>query len=334
MIILLDEAYRPGVRNRYEGQEVRYFPSGITDPDALAAAMAEANVVGFRRVLPFAFEPRMALGSPNLQYLHRSGSGADWFDLALMTRLGILVAVNSGFNAPSVAEHTVLLTLLTLRRSLDYIDSMKQGQWLRDLPGPETFMLSGRTVGIVGVGHVGARMVRAMTALGAKVLCYQRDRSVALPDGAQWSELDALLAASDVVSLHVPLVDDTHHLIDARALGLMKSDAVLINTARGQVVDQQALISALTSGRLRAAGLDVFETEPLPAEHILRRLPNVVSTPHVGGAGVEIARQQVEGTLSNIDIFVAGGLPPRLVNPAVLRSDALRAQHLRTNPGS
>lgn len=329
MIILLDEAYRKGVGRRYDGHEVRYFPSSITDPVKLAELMVEADIVGFRRVLPFDFTAEMVIGAPRLQYIHRSGSGADWFDLELVSSLGILVAVNSGFNAPSVAEHALLLTLLTLRRSLDFFSSMREGQWLRDLPGQSPFMLNGRTVGVIGVGSIGSRVVRAMLGFEARVLCYQRDRSVTLPDGAEWGELDTILAQADVVSLHVPLVDDTRHLIDARALGLMKPDAVLINTSRGEVVDEQALIKALISGRLRAAGLDVFEAEPLAPDHVLRSLPNVVTSPHVGGAGIEVSQRQVEGTLSNIDIFLRGDCPPRLVNPAVLRSPNLRASRLR-----
>lgn len=329
MIILLDEAYRDGVGDRFSGHDVRYFPSSITDPAELARLMRPAHVVGFRRVLPFAFQPEMVTEAPDLQYVHRSGSGADWFDIGLLSELGILLAVNSGVNSPSVAEHAVLLTLLTLRRSLDFIGSMREGKWLRDLPDPQPFMLSGRTVGIIGVGLVGKRVARAMIGLDARVICYQRDRSTTLPEGAEWAEFDALLSTSDVVSLHVPLLPDTHHMIDRRALSLMKPTAVLINTARGPVVHQEALIDALEAGRLRAAGLDVFEHEPLPPDDRLRRMPNIVTTPHVGGAGIEVVEQQVEGTLSNIDVFLRGECPPRLVNPQVLKSSHLRATHLK-----
>ncbi len=330
MIILLDDAYKGGAAGRFGGHDVRYFPGAIRDPALLAALMREAEVVGFRRVLPFAFAPEMVTGAPGLRFIHRSGSGADWFDLDLLSRLGILVAVNSGFNAPSVAEHAVLLTLLTLRRSLDYVGSMREGEWLRDLPGSPTFMLSGRTVGVIGVGAVGTRVVRAMLGLDARVLCYQRDREIALPGGARWASLDTILATADVVTLHVPLVEDTVRMIDRRALALMKPTSVLINTSRGQVVDEAALLEALESGRIRAAGLDVFETEPLPPDHRLRRMANVIVTPHVGGAGVEIAAMQVAGTLDNIERYVRGERPERLVNPKTLEAPQLRATHLRS----
>ncbi len=328
MIIVLDDAYQPGVGSRFDGHDVRYFPSAIKDPAALAEAMRDADVVGFRRVLPFPFTPDMVTAAPNLKFIHRSGSGADWFDLDLLDRLGILVAVNSGFNAPSVVEHTVLLTLLTLRRSLDFIDSMRQGQWLRDLPGDPPFMLSGRTVGVIGIGAIGSRVVRAMLGLNAKVLCYQRDREVQLPEGAAWADLDTIYRTADVITLHVPLVAETERMINSRALELMQPTTVLINTSRGQVVDQAALIEALAARRLRAAGLDVFEDEPLPADHPLRRMPNVVTTPHVGGAGIEISQMQVEGTLGNIDLYIRGERPARLVNPHLLQTAQLRATHL------
>jgi phosphoglycerate dehydrogenase-like enzyme len=329
VIIVLDDAYRTGATNRFGGHEVRYFPSSIQDPVALAEVMRDADVVGFRRVLPFAFSPQMVTSAANLKFIHRSGSGADWFDVDLLSRLGILVAVNSGFNAPSVAEHTTLLTLLTLRRSLDYFQSMRDGQWLRDLPGEDTFMLSGRTVGVIGVGEVGRRVVRAMLGLNAKVICYQRDHAVDLPEGAQWAELDTIVTTADVITLHVPLLRETERMIDRRALSMMKPTAVLINTSRGPVVDQEALLEALETRSIRAAGLDVFEEEPLAPDHRLRQMPNVITTPHVGGAGVEISHMQVEGTLSNIELFLNGAAPQRLVNPQILHSTQLRAAHLR-----
>lgn len=329
MIIVLDEAYREGVGSRFDGHDVRYFPSSLKDPAALARAVTDAEVVGFRRVLPFPFTRDIVSGAADLKFIHRSGSGADWFDLGYLDELGILVAVNSGFNAPSVAEHAVLLTLLCLRRSLDFVRSMTDGQWMRDPPGAPVFILNGRTVAVIGVGAIGMRVVRIMQSFGARVICYQRDRSVALPEGVEWAELDTIFRTADVVTLHVPLLDETTHLIDDRALSLMKPTAVVVNTSRGPVVDQAALAEALAAGRIRAAGLDVFEDEPLAADHPLRRMPNVVATPHVGGAGVEIAERQVEGTLANIDLYVAGRLPERLVNPHILKDGRLRAKHLR-----
>lgn len=328
MIIVLDEAYREGAEGRFPGHDIRFFPSSIRDPKALADAMAEAEVVGFRRVLPFPFEPALVERAAGLKFIHRSGSGADWFDLKLLSELGILVGVNSGFNAPSVAEHAVLLTLLCLRRTLDYVDTMREGLWVRDLPGAPPFMLSGRTVGVIGVGAVGSRVAKAMLGLNAKVICYQRDHETVLPGEASWASLDEIFSTADVITLHVPLTNDTFRMVDARAISLMKPGAVVINTSRGQVVDQDALLEALRSGRIRAAGLDVFEDEPLASDHPLRFMPNVITSPHVGGAGIEIAEMQVEGTIGNIERYVRGDCPERLVNPEILRNGRARARHL------
>lgn len=333
MLIVLDEAYREGVGSRFDGHEVRYFPGSIAGAVPLAEAIREADVVGFRRVLPFAFEPQIVSGAGRLKFIHRSGSGADWFDVPLLSRMGILVAVNSGFNAPSVAEHTVTVTLLLLRRTLDFIATMRAGEWVRDLPGAPVMMLGGKTVGVVGVGAIGSRVARAMLALGARVICYQRDSSIALPEGAVWADFDELVAAADVVSLHVPLLPETQKMIGRRELAMMKPTAVLVNASRGTVVDQAALVAALAEGRIRGAGLDVFEEEPLARDHPLRAMPNVILTPHVGGAGIEIIERQVEGTLSNIDLFVAGRRPERLVNGEILAERRARAAHLHDPAG-
>jgi phosphoglycerate dehydrogenase-like enzyme len=327
--VVLDEAYREGVNGRFGAHDVRYFPSSITDPGLLAEIMKPADVVGFRRVLPFPFEPRMVERADRLKFIQRSGSGADWFDLPLLSRLGILVAVNQGTNAPSVAEHAVTLILLCLRRTLDFIQVMRDGGWTRDLPGKDPMIVTGKTVGVIGVGNVGARVARAMMGLGANVICYQRDTSVTLPEGATWVDFDTLIAKSDVVTLHVPLLPETTRMIGRREIGMMKRDAVLINTARGAVVDQTALIEALAGGRIRAAGLDCFEDEPLAPDHQLRSMPNVILTPHVGGAGIEIVGLQVERTLANIGLFLSGKRPERLVNAEILQGGAARASDLQ-----
>ncbi len=328
MIVVLDEAYREGSRGRFPGHELRFFPGSIADPAPLADLLVDADVAGFRRVLPFPFSAGLISRARKLQFIQRSGSGVDWFDMKLLSEMGILVGVNSGFNAPSVAEHAVTLTLLCLRRTLDYVATMGEGKWARDLPGDPPMMLNGKTVGVIGVGAIGSRVVRAMAGLGANVICWRPKALSVLPAGATWGEFDAIIATADVVTLHVPLSPTTIKMIGGRELGMMKPNAVLINTSRGQVVDQSALIEALKSRRIRAAGLDVFEDEPLAPDHPLRSMPNVITTPHVGGAGIEIVAMQVEGTISNIERFLGGQCPERLVNPEILREGRARARHL------
>jgi len=328
MIIVLDEAYRDEADKRFAGHELRYFPPTYADRGKFSEMLADAHVLGMRRVLPFPIDRRVVGGAAALQFIHKSGSGADHFDTDLLSELGILLGLNTGFNAVTVAEHTVSMILILLRRITDFAAIIDSGRWALSLPGDEPLMLSGKTIGLVGIGAIGARVARAMIAMDAKVIAYHPDPKKPLPEGVEWVDLDTLVAASDVVSLHTPLTPATTRLIGARQIGLMKPTAILVNTARGGVVDEPALIAALQEGRIRAAGLDVFEEEPLPPNHPLRSLPNVFATPHIAGVAKEVTSRQIEGTLDNIAIFVSGACPERLVNPVILKDGRARARHL------
>ena len=328
MIIVLDETYRPRVGDRFAGNEIRYFPPTIADLDAFRDLIADADVLGLRRVLRFHFDRETFAGARRLQFIHKSGSGADHFDTEALSDMGILVGLNTGFNAVSVAEHAVTMILVTLRRSNDFAAIIRSGGWGMSLPGEMPLLLSGKTVGLIGVGAIGARIARAMIGLDARVVAYHPDADRQMPPGVERMGLDAMLAAADVVSIQVPLTPATAGMIGRRELSLMRPTAVLVNTSRGGVVDEAAMVEALSAGRLRAAGLDVFAEEPLPADHPLRALPNVFATPHVAGVAQEIVERQAEGTLSNIELFLAGRRPERLVNPWILSDGRARARHL------
>lgn len=328
MIIVLDEAYRARAESRLPDHELRFFPPTLADPSALAALLSDADVLAFRRKLPLKLSRELLQPAQNLKYMHKSGSGLDWFDLDLISELGILLSVNTGFNAISVVEHAITLTLLASRRTLDYIDIVRDGKWAVSLPGEEPQMLHGKTVGIVGIGNIGSGYARAMQGLGATVIGHHPDRTRTMPDGVAWADLDTLLSSADVVSLHVPLHARTVGMIGAREIALMKPSAVLINTARGELVDEAALIAALEARRIRAAGLDVFEREPLDETSRLRTLPNVVATPHIAGVVREIAQLQNEGTVANVALFVDGKCPERIVNSEILKDGRARAAHL------
>jgi phosphoglycerate dehydrogenase-like enzyme len=169
--------------------------------------------------------------------------------------------------------------------------------------------------------------------MGAHVVATQH-RPHPLPAGLEAVSvlpLDALLQQADIVSLHVPLTRATHALIGARELALMQPTATIINTSRGQVIDEPALVAALQAGRLRAAGLDVLAQEPTAPDNPLLAMPNVVITPHIGGGAAEITLRQVAGSLDNAARFAAGELPGRLINPELLTQPHLRAQHLRAS---
>ncbi|WP_328350307.1 2-hydroxyacid dehydrogenase [Mycobacterium sp. NBC_00419] len=217
--------------------------------------------------------------APNLRLVHKLGAGVNTIDVDTATELGVAVANMPGANAPSVAEGTVLLMLAALRR-LPHLDrAIRQCRgWPTDATLAETVRDIGScTVGLVGYGNIAKRVEAILHAMGATVL-----HTNTSDDGTDtWRPLEALLADSDIVSLHLPLTAATDKLIDRAALDRMKPEALLINTSRGGVVDEQALIEALRGGRLAAAGLDVFAVEPVAHDNPLLELDNVVLTPHV-----------------------------------------------------
>ncbi|MDF2584030.1 MAG: 2-hydroxyacid dehydrogenase [Mycobacterium sp.] len=233
----------------------------------------------------------------NCRLVHKLGAGVNTIDVDAATRHGIAVANMPGANAPSVTEGTLLLMLAALRRlpALDRATRAGRG-WPSDPSLGETVRdIGGCTVGLVGYGNIAKQVETVLTTLGARVL-----HTSTRDDGHRdWRPLPALLAESDIVSLHLPLTTATRHLIDRDALALMKPDAVLVNTARGPIVDEDALAAALREGRLAAAGLDVFATEPVEPGNPLLSLDNVVLTPHVTWYTVDTMRRYLELAVDN-----------------------------------
>ena len=229
--------------------------------------------------------------------VHKLGSGVNTIDVDAATRLGIGVANMPGANAPSVAEGAVLLMLAALRR-LPALDRATRlgGAGHRTQVSVRTLETSARcTVGLVGYGNVAKRVEAIVTSMGAVVL-----HTSTRDDGhTGWRTLPDLLATSDIISLHLPLTDSTVGLINASTLALVKPEAVLVNTARGPIVDEGALVDALAAGRLAAAGLDVFAVEPVPIDNPLLALDNVVATPHVTWYTVDTMRRYLEEAVGN-----------------------------------
>ncbi len=217
--------------------------------------------------------------APRLRLIQKIGVGVNTIDLEAARRGGVAVCNMPGTNTQAVAEMTLLLVLSALRRANRLDDAARTGWDLPPAFQDHAGEVCGRTVGLVGYGAVPGRLAPMLRAMGARVLYASRGPK---PDAVgERVTLDALLAASDVVSLHVPLAPDTERLIDAGAIARMKPGAILVNTARGALVDEAALAEALRSGRLAAAGLDVLETEPPAAGNPLLDLDNVVCSPHV-----------------------------------------------------
>ncbi|KDF00259.1 2-hydroxyacid dehydrogenase [Mycolicibacterium aromaticivorans JS19b1 = JCM 16368] len=235
--------------------------------------------------------------APLLRLVHKLGAGVNTIDVETADELGIAVANMPGANAPSVAEGAVLLMLAALRRlpALDRLTRQGLG-WPTDPSLVETVRDIGScTVGLVGYGNIAKRVERIVVAMGGTVL----HTSTADDSTATWRPLPDLLAASDVISLHLPLTAATDKLINRAALDTMKPHAVLVNTSRGGVVDEPALVDALRDGRLAAAGLDVFTEEPVDPGSPLLALDNVVVTPHVTWCTVDTMRRYLINAVDN-----------------------------------
>ena len=214
-----------------------------------------------------------------LRLVHKLGSGVNTIDVGTASELGIAVANMPGANAASAAEGTVLLMLAAMRRLLELDTATRAGRgWPTDASLGETVRdIGGCTVGLVGYGNIARRVEQIVAAMGARVL----HTSTGDDGSSDWRPLPELLEDSDIVSLHLPLTPATDTLIDRAALASMKPTALLVNTSRGGIVDEPALIEALRHRKLAAAGLDVFAVEPVDTDNPLLRLNNVVVTPHV-----------------------------------------------------
>jgi phosphoglycerate dehydrogenase-like enzyme len=243
--------------------------------------------------------------APKLKLVQVMSAGYEHVDIRLAERFGVPVATFGEAMASVVAEHTVLLILALYRRLVQLDAAVRSGAWRSNEPIMRE--LRGKRVGLIGLGYIGRDVAIRLQAFGADVVYCSRSPVADVP----WPRLalDELLATCDVVSLHVPLAPSTRGLIGARELALMKPDAVLINTSRGPVVDQAALLAALESGRLAGAGLDVLATEPPAAGDPLLKLPNVVLTPHNGGQAEEVWPRIVQTCFANVQ-RVAHGQPP------------------------
>ena len=257
------------------------------DEDELIAALGGVEVA-VTQMGPFTAKVIGAADALRLIVCTRGGPVN--VNLAAAAERGIEVRSTPGRNAPAAAEHTLALMLAALRRLTDVHQTVRAGEWRSDLyalseAGRE---LSGATVGLVGYGAIGARVARILAAFDASVLVYDPYADFS---EERASTLDDLLERSAVVSLHARLTADTHHLIDAAALARMPRGAVLVNTARGGLVDYDAVVDALESGQLGGAAFDVYDPEPIPAGSRVRTAPNVVLTPHLAGATVQTAER-------------------------------------------
>jgi phosphoglycerate dehydrogenase-like enzyme len=281
--------------------------SDATYPAAEIDEMAGATVlvVGLEPVPPGVF----VRGS--LKLIQRLGVGYCNVDLDAAQAAGIPVCNMPDFNAPSVAEHTLMLILALLRRVFESTLLMKGGRWpTNELVGAGICDLAGKTLGLVGKGAIGTAVATKARPFDVRLRYYDHRLDTGDADARERvGSLDDLLGQSDIVSIHLPLTPRTRRLIAARELALMKPASLLINTSRGAIVDEVALADALRDGRLAGAGLDVFETEPLPPRHPLRTCPNVLLTPHLAGQTREAMERMVEALHGNLERVARGEEP-------------------------
>lgn len=289
---------------------------GIRDEAALRAELRRVDAVVVRL---FEIGAADLAHAPRLRVVAKHGAGLDNIDSRAATERGIPVIYTPGGNANAVAEHTICL-LLALARNTCIADRTLRDRRPYDRGQFQGVELAGKTLAIVGLGRIGSRVARKAHGLDMEVVAHDPYLD-APPTGvpaALADSLDHLLAAADFLTLHVPLTDETRNMIDAAALGRLKQTCRLINTSRGGVIDEAALNDALHTGSLAGAALDVFEHEPLAADHPLRDAPNTLLTPHVSGITAE-AMNNVSGRIAAgvIDVL-AGRTPDGLVNPSVL----------------
>lgn len=287
----------------------------------LVQAAAEAAGILFR-VKPRCTESLMA-ACPKLRVVGRHGVGLDTVDIPAATKLGVAIVHAPGSNSQAVAEHALMLMLTCVKRTR-LIDRMtRSGDWGAKRAGAGTVAnteLGGKTLGIVGVGNVGRRVAKFAGAIGMRVLGY--DKYVAADEVRRRGtepvvSLEALLPQVDVLTCHTPLTPETRHMINEKTLALMKPGAIYVNTSRGGVQEERALFEALVRGRLGAAGIDVFEEEPTPADNPLLNLENVVVSSHVAGVTREATRQAATQVCGEMLRVVRGERPEVLVNPEV-----------------
>jgi len=292
--------------------EVRIYDSRSISDEELLPRIADANVVYNIRSTSV-FSRNVMKNCPKLKLIAIYGVGYDNVDVEAASELGITVSNTPGYSAIAVGETSLALMLAVAHNIVQNDRSIRSGGWARGYAS----QLCGKTLGVIGTGNVGQRMVQLGKAIGMKVIAWTLHPSPerAAEYGVEFVTLKELMRQSDVVSIHVLGVPQTDKLIGKRELALMKPTAILINTARGSVVDEQALVEALQKGTIAGAGWDVFVNEPLPLDHPLRSIENVVLSPHTAAMIPEATLAGMAMAVDNVANFLQGR-PTNVVKPA------------------
>jgi D-3-phosphoglycerate dehydrogenase len=294
--VLATSAVFPALKDR---AELDYHDTLPASEDVLIERIGAAEVALNIRASS-RFTERVFAACPRLRLLSVWGTGTDHVDLASAARHGVTVTHTPGVSARSIAEHALALLFAVARRLPEMDAATRRGAW----PRGRSTELYGKTCGVIGYGAIGRHFAGLAAALGMRVIVWTMHP--ARYPGVDFVELGEIYGTSDVVSLHLRLSPETENFVNAAQLGLMKPGAILINTARGAIVHEAALVEALAARRIAGAGLDVFATEPLPPRHPLTLLDNVVLTPHCAGITPEALEAGLAMAVENIWEFLAG----------------------------
>jgi phosphoglycerate dehydrogenase-like enzyme len=298
------------------------LPPGLSlrvrrENEPVAEALTEADFV---LVATTPLPAASLAGAPRLRLIQHQGVGYDKTDVAAAAARGVPVALCPAGTSIGVAEHVFLLILALYKQLRTAETTLRGGQWLQWELRPGSFEIAGKTVGLIGLGRIGREVAQRARAFAAHIAYYDVVRAALEVErslDAHYQPLDELLASADILSLHLPLTPDTRHLISAPQLARMKRSAVLINTARGPLIDEAALVAALRAGVIAGAGLDVFEVEPLPAGHPLSELDNVVITPHISAGTSDALVVKMKACFANMLRVARGETPADVVTPPI-----------------
>ena len=301
-IVVYDDL-EPRIQKEIENNLPDGFILRFVSPKSGESALAEVADADYMVVWAGYVPANVVSAGKRLRLIQKIGEGTDRIDVATARSMGIPVAKTTGSNGASVADFATLLMLSTIRWLPRAHNSMMDGEWLKFELRWGAYDMLGKQVGIVGMGKIGRRVARRVQGFESTVVYHD---AIRLPESEEerldvrYMPLDELMATSDIISLHVPLNSSTEGMIGRKQIGLMKLTAILVNTCRGAVVDEQALYEALRDKRIRGAGLDCFVKEPLPAGHPFRTLDNVVLTPHCAGGTEDSGLEGIKKAYSNI----------------------------------
>lgn len=304
----------PAYEKLKERAEVTLLRKRLDGSDGIVGALKDYDALLLMRERTF-FSDKEYSRLPNLKFISQTGRTTKHLDLTNATRHGIAIAGTPADNGMSTMELTIALILALLRKIPQVNSRMREEVW----PAIAGNTLAGKTVGVFGFGRIGKEVARIMKAFcDTRVLAYSRTLTPerAAEVGAESASFETLLKESDIITIHIQSNAETHGIIGEKAFTMMKPGVLLVNTARGPIVSEPAMIQALESGKLGGVGLDVYDVEPLPMDHPLRRFDNAILMSHRGYATVEILTERYEQAINNLLDFI-DGKPMKLLNPEV-----------------